>query len=152
LGKTLELINIKLTLETEYQIIPPAITAKINERIFYNDVIKDSKLEISTTYHCKHNHDYCIQLIRRGKTDNCPEQLVNIVGMEIDNVNVRDIMWHTSVFRPEYPEPWASQQKQKGIDLEDAIHGETILGHNGIWEFEFSSPFYQFLIAKVRGQ
>lgn len=148
----MELIDIKLTLEAEFFKEPPVVTAKINDDVFYNDLINDSISEINTTHQCEYNRNHCIQITRSGKTNSCPEQLLKVTSVEIDGTNIRDIVWHTSVFYPEYPEPWATEQKQKGIELEYPVYGETILGHNGVWEFNFSSPFYQFLINKVKGQ
>lgn len=148
----MELINIKLNLTPTFESIPPVITLKVNEQEYYKDVVVESPITLDITHHCNFKEKYNVQLLRQGKNNSCPEQLLIITGLEIDGTNIRDIMWHNSVFHPEYPEPWASEQKQKGIELEYPVYGETILGHNGTWEFEFSSPFYQFLINKVKGQ
>lgn len=58
-----------------------------------------------------------------------------------------DFKLHT-VYAPDYPEPWASQQKQKGIELDTTIHS-NYLGWNGRWSLEFNTPIYQWLHRKL---
>ena len=55
------------------------------------------------------------------------------------------------VYHPDYPEPWASEQKANGVQLEEQVPGELYLGHNGVWRFNFTSPVYKFLVDWARG-
>jgi hypothetical protein len=98
---------------------------------------------------------HCLEMHRTGKTNHQMRTIENgknegqdviIKYIKIDGVNIRDMIWTNSYYEPEYPEPWASQQKSQGIELEKYVPGETWLGHNGVWRLNFISPFYRFLM------
>lgn len=46
---------------------------------------------------------------------------------------------------PEYPEPWASEQKNAGVDLAPALFNTTYLGWNGVWTLEFDVPIFTWI-------
>lgn len=52
---------------------------------------------------------------------------------------------HCSKYKPQYPEPWASEQKNLGIDLKEVLNSTNYLGWNGEWVFEFETPIYRWL-------
>lgn len=76
------------------------------------------------------------------------DQYIIIDKVIIDGIDIQNLVWHRSWFEPDYPEPWAQQQKKSGIELASKIIGETWLSHNGTWFFEFTSPFYKFVISQ----
>lgn len=45
------------------------------------------------------------------------------------------------VYRPCYPEPWASQQ----ADLADELSPHTYLGWNGVWRLTFGVPVFTWI-------
>jgi hypothetical protein len=53
------------------------------------------------------------------------------------------------VYTPEYPEPWATQQRQQGMELPETFKNTTQMGHNGTWTFKFTSPFYMWLLENL---
>lgn len=77
------------------------------------------------------------------------DQLMYINKIIIDGIDIENFIQSRATFQPIYPEPWASQQLQAGIELQDCLLGETCLGHNGRWCFEFTAPFWQFLIRAM---
>jgi hypothetical protein len=116
-------------------------------------------------YHVKFRHrcgfgPHTLKLHRRNKTDDQNRQLPDgtylgqmliIKQVKLDNIDLRNLVWHSCKFRPEYPEPWATQQRDAGVELESELRGEMNLGHNGTWSFEFTSPVYKFLVNWVKG-
>ena len=50
-----------------------------------------------------------------------------------------------SCYRPEYPEPWLSQQSTKPNEV---IHG-NYLGWNGHWYLEFETPIYRWIHRRL---
>ena len=75
-----------------------------------------------------------------------------IEKIKIDNIDLKNLIQHRCLYTPVYPEPWASQQTDKGKDLPKILNGTMILGHNGEWEFEFKSPVYKFLIDWIKNK
>jgi len=74
--------------------------------------------------------------------------MLYIKSIMIDEIDIGGLVFE-GVYRPEYPEPWASQQKAEGNDLPTEIKNVTQMGHNGTWSFTFSSPFYMWLLENL---
>ena len=53
------------------------------------------------------------------------------------------------MYKPEYPEPWATQQTKIGNKLPETLKNVTKMGHNGTWTFTFDSPFYMWLLENL---
>lgn len=152
-----ETICFDFWLEPQYWNTPPSIDIFIdNEKI--DSVIVDQTMHYSFTHRLSFGY-HNLKIHRQGKTHNesrvnnqggYDTQSLTITAIKIDNINVRNILWDQAEFVPDYPEPWATEQLALGQILEKKIKGEMILGHNGIWVFEFYSPFYQYIVDWVR--
>lgn len=147
-----ETFQIEILIHADYNFIAPVVEVALDENVIFNGKLKIQHTTIISTQTLELEKTHFIKIKRSGKTTDCPEQTCKVTDVKIDNISVRDLVYHTGLFYPEYPEPWATEQKESGIKLEYPVFGETIFGHNGIWCFEFSSPFYQYLINKVKGQ
>lgn len=146
-----ETINIEIILESFFRTLPPQVEIFIDDKKIYSESLPNGTEKIQTIQKLKLDQQHCVKIVRQGKDISCQEQLVKLVGIKIDDINVRDIVNHNCLYYPDYPEPWATEQNQKGITLEYPVLGETWFGHNGTWIFEFKSPFYGYLIDQVRG-
>lgn len=148
-----ETIKFNILLESTFWDKPPKVQVFVNDVLkFQGEVIKSQNVVFNADL--EFNRQHKLTIIRQGKTPDQTQgnkdQLLIISSIEIDGVNIRDIVFTKSKFIPEYPESWAFEQASNGIDLEKEIIGETILGHNGIWYLDFSSPFYRFLIHQFK--
>jgi hypothetical protein len=76
------------------------------------------------------------------------DQLLFIKSIEIDEIDLGGLIYE-GLYYPEYPEPWASQQKELGNALPVFIKNVTSMGHNGRWELTFTSPFYMWLLENL---
>lgn len=155
---TSENIFVDLRLGGEFWQKPPEVD------IFVDGKLIQSHLVDRTDYHVRFRHvmdfgPHRLELRRKNKTNDqnrlLPDgsyqgQLLHINQVRLDNIDLRNLVLHTCKFRPEYPEPWASQQREAGIILENELIGETHLGHNGVWTFDFISPIYMFLVDWAR--
>ena len=54
------------------------------------------------------------------------DQLLHIKSIEIDEIDIGALVYE-GVYRPEYPEPWATLQKEKGIELPKTFKNVKIL-------------------------
>ena len=88
------------------------------------------------------------QTIVNEKGDIIKDQLLNIKDIEIDEINLGALVYE-GVYTPNYPEPWATQQRESGNKLEESFKQVTRIGHNGEWRFTFSSPFYMWLLENL---
>ena len=76
------------------------------------------------------------------------DQLLNIQNIEIDEIDIGGLVFE-GMYTPEYPEPWASQQRSAGTELPEKFKNVTQMGHNGTWSFKFESPFYMWLLENL---
>jgi hypothetical protein len=133
---------------------PPRIEIYLDDIQKFQGLIVDQSTVIKFTHELAFS-DHTLQMRRTGKTNQqvrknengeIEGQDLKIDYIKIDGVNIRNMIWTNSYYVPEYPEPWASQQRALGIELESQVPGETCFGHNGVWNLKFTSPFYRFLM------
>lgn len=70
-------------------------------------------------------------------------------GVIVTDLNVAGYK-HVKIFQkskyfPIYPEPWATQQRSKGIILDKCIFGSNNIGWNGKWCLEIDKPVFTWL-------
>ena len=155
-----ETLKFKLELFATYWDNPPIADIRINEKTYVKKEItspKDKPTLIEFEHECEENKSYDLVINRLGKTVNqtvvengerVKDQLLHIKNIEIDQIDVGTLVYE-GVYKPEYPEPWASQQANAGNKLPITLKNVTEMGHNGTWTFGFSSPFYMWLLENL---
>jgi len=88
------------------------------------------------------------QTVINDNGDILKDQSLHIKSMEIDEISLGALVYE-GVYTPEYQEPWASQQRQAGVELPESFKNVTGMGHNGTWRFKFVSPFYMWLLENL---
>ena len=88
------------------------------------------------------------QTVVNDKGDLLKDQLLHIKSIEIDEIDIGALVYE-GVYTPQYPEPWASQQREAGTELRESFKNVTCIGHNGTWRFKFESPFYMWLLENL---
>jgi hypothetical protein len=88
------------------------------------------------------------QTVVNENGDVLKDQLLHIKRIEIDEIDL-GAMVYEGVYTPDYPEPWASQQRQAGVELQQSFKNVTAIGHDGTWSFKFESPFYMWLLENL---
>lgn len=153
-----ENIFVDLVFSAEFWDKPPIVDIYVDNQIISTHSVDRDNYHVRFRHTCKFG-THRLKLHRRNKTDDqnrkLPDgsyqgQMLIIKQVKLDNIDMRNLVWHSCWFQPEYPEPWASQQRNDGIEIEQQLRGEMHLGHNGIWMFEFTSPVYKFLVNWVR--
>jgi len=88
------------------------------------------------------------QTVINDKGDLLKDQLLHIKSMEIDEIDIGALVYE-GVYTPKYPEPWATQQREAGMELKESFKNVTAMGHDGTWRFKFHSPFYMWLLENL---
>jgi hypothetical protein len=88
------------------------------------------------------------QTVVNQKGDILKDQLLHIKSIEIDEIDIGSLVYE-GVYTPDYPEPWASQQRESGQELRESFKNVTKMGHNGTWSFKFTSPWYMWLLENL---
>ena len=156
-----EKLKFKLELHATMWDRPPHAEILINDHVYFKGDITgtEHKPDVIEFEHEAEEGNKSILIIKRsGKTANqtvindkgdiLKDQLLNIKSMEIDEIDIGALIY-AGVYTPEYPEPWASQQREAGVELQESFKNVSQIGHNGEWRFEFASPFYMWLIENL---
>ena len=139
---------------------PPVADIKINEKSYFKKEITstiDKPTIIEFEHELEDGESYNLIIDRVGKgirqtvvNDGkiIKDQLLHIKSIEIDDIDIGSLVYE-GIYKPEYPEPWATQQAEAGNKLPETLKNVTQMGHNGTWTFSFSSPFYMWLLENL---
>ena len=155
-----ETLKFKLELYATMWNKPPVADIRVDGKSYFNKEItstKDKPTIIEFEHELEENKSYNLIINRSGKNKRetvvedgkiVKDQLLYIKSIEIDEIDIGSLVYE-GVYKPEYPEPWATQQAKLGNKLPESYKNVTELGHNGIWAFTFTSPFYMWLLENL---
>jgi len=156
-----ENLKFKLELHATMWNKPPHAEIMINDKVLFKGDITGSEDKpdvIEFEHELTEGVPYNLIIKRSGKGkyetvindkgDILKDQLLNIKSIEIDEIDIGGLVYE-GVYTPQYPEPWASQQKDAGFELQESFKNVTRMGHNGTWTFSFGSPFYMWLLENL---
>ena len=148
-----EKLKFKLALYSTMWDKPPHAEILIDDQSFFKQDITSTEDEptlIEFETDLEEGKDYQLIIKRSGKTNNqtiinekgdiLKDQLLHIKHITIDEIDIGALVYE-GVYTPEYPEPWATQQRQSGNELKESFKNVTQMGFNGEWKFKFTSPF-----------
>jgi len=156
-----EKLKFKLELYATMWDRPPVAEILIANKSFTKKEISGTESNpdvIEFEHEFTEGEEYTLVIKRSGKTsDQCKvnpkgdilkDQLLHIKRIDIDEIDIGGLVYE-GVYKPEYPEPWFTQQKTAGLDLPETFKNVTQMGHNGTWSFKFGSPFYMWLLENL---
>ena len=156
-----EKLKIKLQLYATMWDKPPIAEVLMGDKSYSRKEISATETKPDTIefeHECTEGSDYTLKIIRSGKGnrqcvvndkgDILKDQVLHIKSIEIDEIDIGALVFD-GVYRPEYPEPWATQQRSAGNELPAEFKNVTEMGHNGTWSLTFSSPFYMWLLENL---
>ena len=156
-----EKLKVKLELHATMWDRPPHAEILINDKSHFKGDItgtEDKPDVIEFEHEFTEGEKYELIIKRSGKIkgqavtnengDIIKDQLLHIKGIEIDEIDIGALVYE-GVYTPVYPEPWATQQREAGVELQESFKNVTCMGHNGTWTFKFASPFYMWLLENL---
>ena len=156
-----EKLKFKLQLYSTHWNKKPIVDVKINDKSYFKNEIagtKENPTLIEFEQECEEGKDYQLILDRSNKDkrqtivnekgDLLKDQLLHIKSIEIDEIDLGALLFE-GVYRPNYPEPWATQQREAGHNIPETLKKSIDLCHNGTWTFTFTSPFYMWLLENL---
>lgn len=146
IGLSQELIKFQIDVSCQYNEIPPELSVYISQQCKFDQTITQPAQVIKFDHLLHFGQTYHLTLVRSGKSDVDPTQMLIIDRVIIDGINVQNLIWNHSYYEPQYPEIWYQQQVSQGQPPELRVPGETWLGHNGTWNLPFGSPFWRHQI------
>ena len=156
-----EKLKFKLELYATMWDKPPHAEIMINDQSHFEGDISGTEEKpniIEFEHELEEDKEYNLILKRKGKGQNqtvitdkgdiLKDQLLHIKSIEIDEIDIGGLVYE-GVYTPNYPESWASKQREAGADLQKSFKNVTQMGHNGEWKFSFASPFYMWLLENL---
>ena len=139
-----EKLKFKLELHATMWDKPPVAEILINDKSHFTGDITGTE-DKPTVVEFEHEFtegEKCELIIKRSGKDK-GQTVVNDNGdiLKDQSLHIKSI--------PEYPEPWATQQREAGTELPESFKNVTSMGHDGTWKFKFESPFYMWLLENL---
>lgn len=76
-----------------------------------------------------------------NKTNDTPDTALEIESVTFEGMTLDRFKWNSKYY-PNYPEPWASEQKEP---LPEYQSSATYMGWNGRWELYFDAPIFTWI-------
>jgi hypothetical protein len=155
-----EKLKFKLELYATMWDKPPIAEILINNKSCFKQEIsatEDKPHLIEFEHELEEGKSYSLIINRSGKDKTqtvikdgkiTKDQLLHIKFIAIDEIDIGGLVYE-GVYKPNYPEPWATQQAEAGNKLPETLKNVTQMGHNGTWTFTFESPFYMWLLENL---
>ena len=133
--------NINIFLSSKFESNPPVITWRLDSNDWQQIQIVDN-FEICV---CDKLHigAHKIEIVYNNKTDVDLSSAVIVEKVSVEGISTVSVSQGT--YYPEFPEPWASEQKAIGVDLFETYKTSTYMGWNGRWEFVFETPTFAWI-------
>lgn len=125
---------------------PPVLTISCHD---HNHTISlDQSRTISFSFASTGTQQLSIEFINKKDSDNIPEKGLDkaIIIEKISFFGIHDprFIW-LGRYRPTYPEPWASEQRELGNVLVPVLTNVDRLSWNGTWTLDFDLPVFTWI-------
>jgi hypothetical protein len=138
--------EIKLHVTPIWHKEPPICVIRFSKDIFFKEEIKESKVYSYEEYLSAGNYDIIVEFLNKKNSDTVDEKdkAVKIDKIIFNNIESEKFVWQ-GIYQPNYPEPWATQQKKLGKELNSVLTPITYLGWNGQWRLTYSTPIFTWI-------
>ena len=136
---------------------PPCADIYFNNQLITTAEFNGTEIPVSVRFTSELKPSNTIKILRYNKElidtklvhgSIVADQILEIQNIIVDRIPFSALL-HKGVFYPDYPELWASQQRQAGVELPVSENYRTTLFHNGSWELNFDTPVHVWLFKNV---
>lgn len=138
----MHVVRIEFLLNPIWHDDPPEIILGLN-----NDIQYAGKLFSPTTFKIEQllptdTHSLWLEFVNKKDSDTQGDldKAVIVERIIFNDITDPRFVW-AGVYRPSYPEPWASEQEY----LEPLLKSHTYLGWNGKWTLTFDIPVFTWM-------
>ena len=138
--------EIKLCITPIWYDEPPICSIKFSKDVYFKEEIKENKIYYYEEYLTNGNYDIIIEFLNKKNTDTVDgkDKAILIDKIVFNGIESKKFVWQ-GTYHPIYPEPWATQQKNLGKNLNSVITPATYLGWNGVWKLTYSAPIFTWI-------
>ena len=140
------LIKLQTRLRPIYHTDPPEIRLGINGNLTTVNLTESTEFnfEFTTVDSC----DLSVEFLNKTNSDTILDQGLDkaVVIESVSFFGIQDpkFVW-TGIYEPNYPEPWATEQKEKGVVLKQQLTNQTYRAWNGKWTLTFTVPVFTWI-------
>ncbi len=134
--------EISFDLQPEYKDQSPRAKIRLGSETIWHGALPEVKTFHIARYLDPGQHSLDIELYDKPPTDGY--QTLRIVNLSFGRIRSARAVWQ-GIYRPVYPEPWASQQRANGVQLQSALSNIDHLGWNGVWTLSFAVPIFTWI-------
>lgn len=137
---------IKLHITPVWHLEPPICMIRFSKDVFFKEEIKESKVYSYEEYLAVGEYNITIEFLNKKNTDTIDgkNKAIKIDKIIFNDIDSEKYVWQ-GIYRPVYPEPWATQQKNLGNNLKPTVESATYLGWNGQWTLNYSTPIFTWI-------
>jgi hypothetical protein len=130
-------------IKIEFDIVgQPQCVVSIDDLVIYQDVVKKSFCLCYDQHLTPGNHK--LKIDHKNKSCQDSSTALIIKSLEFNSLGSPKFIW-AGKYYPDYPEPWATEQRNAGSILEPELAQISHLGWNGTWILEFSAPIFTWI-------
>jgi len=140
--------TVKLTVQLTsiWHNTPPEINIGINNNI--QRIILTDNQAFHYEFTANDTSTLSIELLNKTNADTIPDKgldkAVIIESVSFFGITNPKFIW-AGIYKPDYPEPWATNQRNQGVVLKPQITNQNYLGWNGKWQLTFTVPVFTWI-------
>jgi hypothetical protein len=131
------LVKLSITLNTDRTHRPIPLRIGIDQQLELQEI--QGPTTVNFEFETKKTSSLVLQI-----SDKQDQEAVIIESVSFFGIEDPRFVW-AGVYTPEYPEPWASQQRSKGVYLQPHLVNQDYLGWNGQWTLTFEVPVFTWI-------
>lgn len=135
-------VAVSLEITPRWKSTPPLARITLDNELIWDACLEHVKSFEFDRHLQKGDHALAIEMYDKPELDG--DQALQISRLRLGGIHSQLFVWH-GIYRPLYPEPWASEQKALGIDLRPELQNTDYLGWNGTWYLRFSCPIFTWI-------
>lgn len=140
--------RINLWLTPRINIEAPDVTITLNQDIVYQGPLTTSTCFDIDRQLSLGQHTLAVNFTNKKDTDTDmvtgADKAVIVDRVIFNDIESPRFVWN-GVYCPDYPEPWATEQRQAGHTLEPLLKSYNYLGWNGQWSLTFTTPIFTWI-------
>lgn len=139
-------LELELVLAPVWHDDPPRVQVWCHDQ--RRDLVLDHVHNLSFSFQAQGQQTLAIDFYNKTDSDSQPDRGLDkaVIIQSISFFGITDprFIW-VGHYQPQYPEPWASQQRAQGLVLDPVLTNVDRMGWNGRWWLDFDLPIFTWI-------
>lgn len=139
-------VQIEVRLKPVWHKDPPEINIGINDNL--QTVVLQNEQTFCYNFTASDQAQLTVEFLNKTNQDTVADRgldkAVIIESVSFFGITDPRFVWQ-GVYTPDYPEPWATEQRNQGVVLKQQLTNQTYLAWNGKWMLTFKIPVFTWI-------